>query len=240
MSGWTALGRTAEGVRAIAVQSGGIRASATGPDEAAALAALDNGSARIIRIGDGSPDPLPAPVLPASGQGLPGFAQDRPADVIGGWARLRIAGYLARHPNWDGVMHATDGGVGHWIRISAGEAVSSQSFLTPRLIAVLGGAANPDPEAVEDSLSRPERLAAHLRVAELAGKAGAVSGHLIGAELAAARPYWLGQRVALLEASSSPYAGALAAQGVPCDVCDPEALVAEGLLALASSLQIGR
>lgn len=236
--GWIALGRTADGARAIAVERRHIRTSATGPDEAAALAALDIGSARIIRIGDGTPDRLPAPVLPRAGKGLPGFIQDRPADVIGGWTRLWIAGFLARHPDWDGVIRATDGGVSHWIRISADEAVSSQSFLTPRLIALLGGAAEPDPGAIENSLSRPERLAAHLRVAEVTGEAGDVSGHLIGAELAAARPYWLGQRVAVLETLPSPFTEALAVQGVPCDACDPETLLADGLPALAKALKI--
>ena len=58
----------------------------------------------------------------------------------------------------------------------------------PKLVATgatLGAVTPPDTEAVTDSLSRPERLAAHLRSAEVTGNSAALSGHLVGAELAA-------------------------------------------------------
>ena len=63
--------------------------------------------------------------------------------------------------------------------------------------------------AVEDALARPERVAARLfgirAEALLTGLAperarARLSGLLIGAELAGARPYWLGRDVALIGA----------------------------------------
>ncbi|KZY33303.1 2-dehydro-3-deoxygalactonokinase, partial [Roseovarius sp. HI0049] len=204
MTGWIALGLAPEGVRACAMRGGRLLEQVAAGSEAAALEALSEPADRIIRIGDGAPAALPAAILPATGPGLPGFSQKTPPDVIGGWVRLWLAGFLAEQPGWDGVITATEGAVSHWIQISAGEAVSSQSFLTPRLIDALGGAETPDPDAMADSLSRPERLAAHLRAAEVAGNAGALTGHLIGAELAAARAYWLGQQVAVIAPPPAP------------------------------------
>ena len=65
----------------------------------------------------------------------------------------------------------------------------------------------------------PCRIAAHLRSAEVAQQPKAILCHLIGAELAAAKPYWLGQNIALLGASplADVYAQALAAQGLPVE-----------------------
>jgi len=80
-------------------------------------------------------------------------------------------------------------------------------------------------EAVSDGLSRPEALAARafqLRADDLlhgldpARATGRLSGLLVGAELAHARPYWLGMQTALIGASklSQTYASALESQGV--------------------------
>ena len=238
MTDWVALGRAGEVVRAALVRGGAVTARAEGADEAAALAGLGTRPDTVIRIGEGRPAALPAPVLPESGFALPGFTQDDPPDVIGAWVRLWIAGFVARHSHWDGVICARDGGISHWLRVSADEAVSAQSFLSLELAQTLGGAAKPDMQAVADSLSRPERLAAHLRAAQVAGDAAAITGHLIGAELAAARVYWLGQRVAVLDTAPAPHAAALAAQGVPCECHDPEVLIAPGLVALGRALKL--
>ncbi len=209
--------------------------SAQGSDETGALAALGHGEARLVRIGDGVPEAVPAPVLPKSGGGCPALTQQTPADVIGAWVRIWIAGFLASRENWDGIICAQEGGISHWLHVSADEVVSCQSFLTPRLNEALGAAAAPDEAALADSLSRPERLAAHLRAAEVAGNATALTGHLIGAELAAARPYWLGQQVAVI-GDRLGYAGALQAQGVPVEAADSGALEALGLQALGKRL----
>ncbi|MEQ8895963.1 MAG: 2-dehydro-3-deoxygalactonokinase [Roseovarius sp.] len=236
MTGWIALGRAPDGVRACAMQDGRLTEQVTAGTEAAALGKLSGPTDRIVRIGDGAPASLPAPVLPGTGRGLPGFSQKTPADVIGGWVRLWLAGFLAKQPGWDGVIAATEGPVSHWIHISAGEAVSSQSFLTPRLTDALGGAETPDADAMADSLSRPERLAAHLRAAEVSGNMQALTGHLVGAELAAARAYWLGQQVAVIAPPPAPVATALKAQSVPCDTHTPDDLLAPGLSAIGKAL----
>ncbi|WP_277620928.1 2-dehydro-3-deoxygalactonokinase [Pseudophaeobacter leonis] len=90
-------------------------------------------------------------------------------------------------------------------------------------------------------MSRPERLAS--RLAELQATvqlqsgdntemAGKLWGYLLGAELAAARPYWLGQNLALIaeDALASPYLAALSAQGLPVTRAQPDRMALEGLV----------
>ncbi|MRU15927.1 2-dehydro-3-deoxygalactonokinase [Roseovarius sp. A21] len=236
MSDWIAIGRRAgAGVVAHAMRGATWLSAAQAADEAGALAGLGQGDGKLVRIGDGTPDALPAPVLPKGGATCPALTQDSPPDVIGAWVRIWIAGFLASRENWDGIICAQEGGISHWLHISADEVVSCQSFLTPRLNDALGGADCPDDTALADSLSRPERLAAHLRAAEVAGNAGALTGHLIGAELAAARAYWLGQQVAVI-GDRLGYSGALRAQGVPVEEAETEALEPLGLQALGTRL----
>ncbi len=222
-----------------AMQGGALKKSATATDEATALADLDFNTTQIIRIGDGLPANLPAKIIPETGQSLPGFEQTSPPDVIGGWIRLWCAGFIADAPNWDGVVCALADGISHWIHISAGEAISCQSFLSPGLIDAFSGSFPPAADALVDSLSRPERLAAHLRQAQITSNTAAATGHLIGAELMAARPYWLGQSVALFsddDAISGAYAVALDMQSVPHSQHQAQGLIPAGLRALATGL----
>ncbi|MGQ3487722.1 2-dehydro-3-deoxygalactonokinase [Roseovarius pacificus] len=237
MTGWIAMGRDGAGVTAHAMQGATLIRSARGTDEAAALAHLDFDASRTVHIGDGAPDGIPTAVLPTGGARLPALTQDTPPDVIGAWVRIWIAGALADRPNWDGVICAAQGDVRHWIHVSANEVVSCQSTLTPRLAAALEGATPPDEQALADSLSRPERLAAHLRAAEVSGNRAAITGHLIGAELAATRPYWLGQEVILIspDGTASGLETALAAQGVPVGTLAADGLLPAGLATLASA-----
>ena len=66
-----------------------------------------------------------------------------------------------------------------------------------------------------------------------------LSGLLIGAELAAARPYWLGQHVALIgdDKLCKAYADALGAQGLPVERTDAERMTLEGLKAAYAALR---
>jgi 2-dehydro-3-deoxygalactonokinase len=122
--------------------------------------------------------------------------------------------------------------------VSAGEVVSFQTFMTGEMFALLstqsvlrlgmGGNGWDDgafDTGVAEGMARPERLAASLfrlrAEGLLAGLNGdgaraRLSGLLIGAELAAARAYWLGMDVALIGSSKTTplYVRALAAQGV--------------------------
>lgn len=184
---------------------------------------------------------------------LPGLHQTSPSAVMHA-ATVRIAGFLSLNPTWDGVL-CLPGRHTHWAQISAGEVVSFQSFATLALQRALGEL--PDlaeafddcdwdrdafGDAVSDTLSRPERLAA--RIAELQADIqlnspdaaiirGRLSGLLIGAELSAARPYWLGQAIALVgeDHNSAPYAHALGQQGLGVTITDSQRMTLAGLTA---------
>lgn len=178
---------------------------------------------------------------------LPALVQDRPAGVIVG-AAAPLAGFLAASPDWDGVIVLPGGGVTHWVQISAGEAVSFLSAATGMLAGGLTLAEGaPDgaafEQAVADTLSKPEMLA--VRLAGLRAEIDALPvapalGALIGAELAAARAWWLGQQVAVVGtgAMAGAYANALSAQGAPVTLADGEGMTLAGLYAAYRALKI--
>ncbi len=189
---------------------------------------------------------------------LPGVCQAAPADVMRG-EETQIAGLLARNPRFDGVV-CLPGTHSKWAHVSAGEIVSFASFMTGELFGLLSersvlrhgldGAGFSDPDfddAVGDALAHPERLAGRLFSLRaenlLAGLApdrarARLSGLLIGAELAAARPYWLGRDIALVGARglADRYARALTAQGAAPTSHDAEALTLAGLAAAYAHL----
>lgn len=175
---------------------------------------------------------------------IPGLRQDRPADAVQG-AETRIAGYLAGHPDFDGVLCLT-GPCSTWARISAGEVVGFASFLTGEMFSLLaersslrtalardaGDDAEAFGAALDDVLSRPERLAGVVAATGQAGAACArLSGALIGAELAAARAWWLGQAVAVIGGPETAplYQAALARQGISAPVADGRKMALAGL-----------
>jgi 2-dehydro-3-deoxygalactonokinase len=183
---------------------------------------------------------------------VPGLKQTRSPDVMRG-EETQIAGFLFANPGFDGVL-CLPGTHSKWVHVSAGEVVSFASFMTGELFALLsersvlrhGLAEGWDDtafaEAVSDALSRPERLAGGLFAIRAAGLLGQLtgaaararlSGLLIGAELAASRPYWLGQPVALIGAErlADLYAAALAAQGAAPTRADATAMTLAGLAA---------
>jgi len=182
---------------------------------------------------------------------LPGLKQTAPPDVMLG-DETRIAGYLAVHDGWDGVI-CLPGLQTCWAHVSAGEIVSFQTFLTGELS--LAVSHNPPLFAsadlanqnatvflaeLENTLSRPEKLAAALfsvRARDLLEDQSEqqaqarVWGVLIGAELAAARPYWLGQQLAIIATPeiAALYGTALQRQGVPVIIEDANAMALAGL-----------
>lgn len=151
--------------------------------------------------------------LPAPAAGDGPLEQAEPRAVLPVEARALVADVAAKAPNWDGIV-LLPGEVTHWVYLSAGEIIGFLSFLSGRIGAVLGASYQPDTEALEATLSRPERLAAQLASAELGGNSDAILGHLLGAELAAARAYWLGReiRIAGEHALNPAYRAALATQ----------------------------
>jgi 2-dehydro-3-deoxygalactonokinase len=185
----------------------------------------------------------------------PGLKQSAPADVMRG-EETQIAGALRLQPDYDGVL-CLPGTHSKWAQISAGEVVSFQTFMTGEMFALLSehsvlrhgmqGAGWEDAAfdtGLSDALSRPERIAARLfslraeglisGLAPAAARAR-LSGLLIGIELAAARPYWLGQRVTLIgaETLSAAYARALETQGIKAQTLPATACTLAGLASLA-------
>lgn len=166
---------------------------------------------------------------------MPRLLQVQPVDALQG-DEATVAGFVAQYPEWDGVLCLT-GASTRWVHISAGEVVSFRSFMTGEMFGLLVAQSSLQGAmmgeawdngifdlAVTDAMSRPERLGstmASLRAqAFLSGRPSRdaraqLSGTLIGAELAAARPYWLGQNVALIGEGqiAECYGAALAGQG---------------------------
>ncbi|MDQ2094384.1 2-dehydro-3-deoxygalactonokinase [Rhodalgimonas zhirmunskyi] len=139
--------------------------------------------------------------VPAPAKGAGGLDQASPRAHLPAAARGLVADHAQAHPNWDGIVLLpgnVPGDPTHWVHLSAGEIISFQSSLTVRLNTALAGGTTPDMDALDATLSRPERLASHLASAELCKDADAILGHLLGAELASAKPYWLGQEIVLL------------------------------------------
>jgi 2-dehydro-3-deoxygalactonokinase len=192
----------------------------------------------------------------------PGLKQTQPADVMRG-EETQIAGALQLMPGYDGVL-CLPGTHSKWVHISAGEVVSFQTFMTGEMFALLSEASvlrhgmqgkgwddAAFDAAVSDALSRPERIGARLfslraegLIAGLTPQAARarLSGLLIGTELAAAKPYWLGQRVTLIgaETLSAAYARALAAQGVEAQRLSATDCTLAGLASLSPQTEAAR
>ncbi|QYK41697.1 MAG: 2-dehydro-3-deoxygalactonokinase [Paracoccaceae bacterium] len=171
---------------------------------------------------------------------VPGLMQAAPPDVMRG-EETQIAGALSLLPGFDGVF-CLPGTHNKWAHVSAAEVVSFQTVMTGELFALLsgqsvlrhslGGAGDATADqtdaafdaALADAMAHPGRVTARLfglrAEALLSGLDPAVararlSGLLIGLDLAASRPWWLGQPVVILgdDRLAALYARALAAQG---------------------------
>jgi 2-dehydro-3-deoxygalactonokinase len=193
---------------------------------------------------------------------LPGLRQDAPPDVMRG-EETQIAGLVAAEPGFDGVA-CLPGTHTKWAHVARGEVVSFASYMTGEVFALLCGQSvlrktlatdgwsEPDfIEGVEDGFARPERVPARLfplraeallhGLAPERGRAR-LSGLLIGAELAAARAYWLGRDVVLIGAPTlaRAYARALALAGLQARLADATAMTRAGLAAAREQLQAER
>lgn len=169
----------------------------------------------------------------------PGLKQENPADVMRG-EETQIAGVLALHPQFDGAL-CLPGTHSKWAQISAGEVVSFQTYMTGEVFALLSkqsvlsagmaGAGWDDAAfdgGVRDGMARPERILAQMFRLRAEGLIAGLSpqeaksrlsGLLIGAELAGAKAYWLGNRVALVGSPTltAAYARALALQSIQAE-----------------------
>jgi 2-dehydro-3-deoxygalactonokinase len=182
---------------------------------------------------------------------LHGLSQARPADVMRG-EETQIAGLLAREPGFEGVA-VLPGTHCKWAALQAGEVTGFATVMSGELFALLAGqsvlrhsvaaeglAEGPFLEALDDVLAAPQGFAARLfplraeallqGLDPLAARSR-LSGLVIGMELAATRPWWLGRRVALVAGGSlaAAYAAALAHVGAPAAIHDPGDLILAGL-----------
>ncbi len=189
---------------------------------------------------------------------IPGISQASPADVMRG-EETQIAGFLALNKNWDGVL-CLPGSHTKWAHISADEVISFQTLMTGELFAAIGTATvlkhsiadgwdmPAFEEGVSEAISRPEKIAARLfslraegLLNDLSGSAARarLSGLLIGAELAATKPYWLGQNVAVIGEGTlaGHYVHALSLQGVQATRAQAERITVAGLTAAYQKLK---
>lgn len=190
---------------------------------------------------------------------IPGIRQLQPADVMRG-EETQIAGFLAHNPDFDGVI-CLPGTHTKWVHISAREVISFQTFMTGEMFQILSGQSvlrhsiaptgwddDAFNTALSDTLTRPEKLAGQLfsiRASHLVHDTDPVtlraqlSGLLIGAELAAAKPYWLGRDVALIGAGavSMPYMAGLAVQGITATRADATEMTLAGIKAAYTLLE---
>ena len=149
---------------------------------------------------------------------VPGIMQISPPDVMRG-EETQIAGYFSKNPNFDGVI-CLPGTHTKWVHLSAGEIVSFRTFMTGEIFLSLSehsilknsvDSENFDQtsflEAFEDIYSSPALLSSKLfqiRALDLLEKVAAkslkskLSGYLVGAELAGAKNYWLGQKIVII------------------------------------------
>lgn len=182
---------------------------------------------------------------------LPGISQAQPADVMRG-EETQIAGFLALNPGFDGVL-CLPGTHTKWVQVSAGEIVIFCTFMTGELFALLArqsvlrhGVAEGDwddgafLDALRESLSRPERLAADLFSIRAAGllhdlpgpqARARLSGLLLGLEMLGARHYWLGQRIAVIgtAALTRLYELALSDLGITAERVEADEVTLVGL-----------
>lgn len=182
---------------------------------------------------------------------IPGLRQAAPKDLMQG-DETRVEGFLALNKNWDGVICLV-GEATRWVHVSADEVVSFQSFLTGAMFdALIHGRlaqhrlaeAETDrsvfASALSDAMAKPERVMARLHEVhaarildgmEPAEARARLLGALIGAELAAARPFWLGQQLAVVGDGELArlYVDALSEQGAPAALADEPRVTLEGL-----------
>jgi len=234
-SRWIAIGPDGLGWTAYAVSGQVAQKQSRNTTLQDTRSALGFDADHEVHIDTGEALALPAQILPQGGPDVPPLIQQAPVAQLSGWSRLAIAGFLSGHAGWDGVVCLAGPENTLWCLISADEVVSVQGFVTGALIQAMQGATAADAEALAGTLSQPERLAAHLYGAQLVNDKEAITGHLTGAELAAARPYWLGQQVAVIGQpdKTGAYAQVLIAQGIPADTLDYDAAIEAGLAALA-------
>ena len=191
---------------------------------------------------------------------LPGIKQISPPDVMRG-EETQIKGFLSLNKDFDGII-CLPGTHTKWVHVSAGELVSFQTFMTGEIFSLLSKQSvlkhnmNYDSwdsdiflSSVGDSISQPAVFSSALfsmRAQSLvstgankfAQNFSRLSGLLIGMELVASRPYWLGQNVAVIGDTkiANAYFEALKGQGIHLMMANAERMTLEGLKSAYNNL----
>ncbi|PLW78816.1 2-dehydro-3-deoxygalactonokinase [Cohaesibacter celericrescens] len=184
---------------------------------------------------------------------ISGLKQTQPFDLMQG-EEVQIAGYLAGDKEFDGVV-CLPGLHSKWVRVSAEEVVSFQTVMTGEMFDALSDHSvlqhslaqtglNEELflETVSEGMAHPARLSSRLfslhAESLLSGLSAEdvrtrLSGLLIGMELAATKPYWLGQKIVLIgdHDLSCLYAKALTEQGCMPIMVEAEDMIRNGLIA---------
>jgi hypothetical protein len=114
-----------------------------------------------------------------------------------------LGAFVADHAQWDGIV-VFAGPVTTWAHVSAGELISFRSSLALKLACDVirdRGLDTPDQvgdafdDAVSSGFSKPEAVFSKLSASV---DAETHLGHVLGADLAAFRSYWLGQDIVIL------------------------------------------
>jgi 2-dehydro-3-deoxygalactonokinase len=192
---------------------------------------------------------------------LGGLKQNNPADVMRG-EETQIRGFLSDFADFDGIV-CLPGTHTKWVHVSAGEVISFRTFISGELFALMseysvlkhsvnseGWSDQEFKSAVSESISNPQKIFSHffnLRADDLLNNVAKpvlrskLSGYIIGAELAGAKPYWLGQNVVILADNnlSKTYKAALEGQGIFAQEVDATKCTLDGL-SQAFSLIHGR
>lgn len=245
------LARATEGWPAVPVIASGMVGSRQGWVEAPYAPTPCSAEVRIVSV-PGDPGGRPVRIVC-------GVRQDNPADVMRG-EETQIAGLLALSPKFDGIA-CLPGTHTKWVRISAGEICNFKSLMTGELFALISEQSvlrhsvesdaydqNAFLTAVSDAMARPERgygslfqlrAEALLHGLDPAVARSRLSGTLIGWDLAASKPWWLGCDVTIIGATalSSLYEQALRAQGVPAATMSVEDATLAGLTAAYRQFQ---
>lgn len=191
---------------------------------------------------------------------IPGLSQADPPDVMRG-EETQIAGFLAGRPDFDGVL-CLPGTHTKWVRVTGGRIDHFRTVMTGELFALLSGASvlrhsisGDDPwqegafeQALRRAMQAPETLTAALfalRAESLLASQppgatrSALSGLLIGQELAATASLWSAHAVAIIgePTLAALYRTALAHAGVVAEVLDGGDLVLQGLRAAFAELE---
>ena len=183
---------------------------------------------------------------------LGGIKQIAPAPDVMRGEETQIAGILSEDPSFEGVL-CLPGTHTKWVRICAGQIVEFKTFMTGELFSLLsaqsvlrhsldgvGSDATEFARSIELMMTEPARFAGELfsiragsLVAALqAGTARArLAGLLIGAELAAARSYWVDRSPVIVGngAQSDLYVEGLRTLGRAPRVIDASGVTLAGL-----------